>query len=140
MTTTATTSSTVPRRHRRGDGRRVEVDGRAAAAVRGPGDDPAVGTAAPALTGTDYAGNAVDDRAGHRRSDDGRRSSPTGARTATTRSRCSASGGEPGGIPEGLQVVGVSTAVSAERAELPAGRVARREGVGRGRCSPTTPS
>ena len=43
-----------------------------------------------------------------------------------------------GDIPEDLQVVGVSTAVSADRPELPARPVAGRQGLGRGRCSPTT--
>ena len=38
--------------------------------------DPAIGTAAPALTGSDYAGQAVDDRAGRRRPDDDRLPGP----------------------------------------------------------------
>jgi cytochrome c biogenesis protein CcmG/thiol:disulfide interchange protein DsbE len=110
------TSSTVPPGTGGGTAT-VEVQGDSLPAGEGP-SDPAIGTAAPALTGSDYTGAPVAITPG-----------ADGPMMVVFLAHwCPHCNNEipvlqewaaQGGIPEGLQVVGVSTAVSAERPNYP---------------------
>ena len=101
-------------------------------------DDPAVGAtgrrSSPASTTTATRSPSIRRPTGRRWSS----CSPTGARTATPRSRCSTSGATPGRSPTASNIVGVSTGVVAGRARTtrPTSGSSRR--TGSGRCSPTT--
>ena len=112
------TSSTVPDATG-GDGA-VEVTGSALAPLEDPAADPAVGAAAPGLSGAAYAGNAVTIEPG------------TGGPMlvvvlAHWCPHCNneipvlQQWEEQGGIPEDLQVIGVSTAASPDRPNYPPG-------------------
>ena len=110
------TSSTVPPGTGVGAAT-VMVDGTPLEPGEGP-SDPAIGTAAPALSGTDYAGEPVEITPG-----------ADGPMMVVFLAHwCPHCNDEipvlqqweaDGGIPEDLQVVGVSTAVSAERPYYP---------------------
>jgi cytochrome c biogenesis protein CcmG, thiol:disulfide interchange protein DsbE len=112
----AETSSTVP--DATGGEVTVAVSGTALAPLPDEAGDPAVGVAAPTLSGTDYAGNAVAVEPGT----DGPMMIVFLAHWCP---HCNAEipvlqqWEEQGGIPEDMQVVGVSTAVSAERPNYP---------------------
>lgn len=112
------TSSTVP--DATGGELAVEVTGSALAPLEDPSADPAVGAAAPGLSGADYAGNAVTIEPGT----DGPMLVVVLAHWCP---HCNneipvlQQWEEQGGIPENLQVVGVSTAVSPDRPNYPPG-------------------
>jgi thiol-disulfide isomerase/thioredoxin len=110
------TASTVPPGTGSGDVT-VVVDGTPLEPGEGP-SDPAIGTAAPVLSGTDYAGQPVAITPGS----DGPMMVVFLAHWCP---HCNneipvlQEWGVDGGIPEDLQVVGVSTAVSADRPNYP---------------------
>ena len=110
------TSSTVP--DATGGEVAVQVTGTPLAPLEDPSADPAVGAAAPGLAGSDYAGNAVTIEPGT----DGPMLVVFLAHWCP---HCNneipvlQQWDEQGGIPEGLQVVGVSTAVSPDRPNYP---------------------
>jgi thiol-disulfide isomerase/thioredoxin len=98
----------------------VEVTGDNLAPLEDPSNDPAIGVAAPALSGTNYAGEPVELRPGS----DG----PT--MVVFLAHWCPHCNDEipvlnewrdSGAIPENLRIVGVSTAVSDERPNFPPG-------------------
>jgi cytochrome c biogenesis protein CcmG, thiol:disulfide interchange protein DsbE len=111
-------SSTVPATS--GGEVAVEVTGSALPPLEDPAADPAVGAAAPGLSGADYAGNAVAIEPGT----DGPMLVVVLAHWCP---HCNneipvlQQWEEQGGIPEDLQVVGVSTAVSPDRPNYPPG-------------------
>jgi cytochrome c biogenesis protein CcmG, thiol:disulfide interchange protein DsbE len=96
----------------------VDVSGPALAPLPNGGADPAVGTAAPALSGADYAGTAV-------AVEPGTEGPMMVVFLAHWCPHCNEEipvlqqWEEQGGIPEDLQVVGVSTAVSPDRPNYP---------------------
>lgn len=112
------TASTVPPAS---DGGPATVEVAGAPLPQGEGaSDPAIGTAAPALTGTDYSGAPVAITPG-----------ADGPMMVVFLAHwCPHCNNEipvlqeweaEGGIPEGLQIVGVSTAVAADRPNYPPG-------------------